>query len=1038
MKKLIKIFSWFIVIIVLLVIALTVVAKLAENKITDIALRKISESIEAPVEIEHVSFNLLRKFPLATIELHDVLLGAHNIPGSSDSVLTKMDTIARIGKIYVSVKSKPLLNGNIEIIKVDIESAVLNYSVDTSGISNFDFLMSSNENPEADTLPSKPLNVSLTDLSLKNINCYYNDQKLKASAKIKIPMIKVKANIEGENIIASLYGDLSLSDCSFEETNLYLMNNADLNFDIDYENDSISIKRLEIITDGANLDLLGSVVLGDAIKTEIKLKGSNLILSELIKYAPKEMLQEYGLQRIAGKMILDGNVKGVYSDTEMPRVDLKLECLNGNMVTRDYPALKNISFKGKVTNGILQNNNSTQADFSSFHFETKQSKFDVDFSVLDLDHPKYDIKTNMNIQVGEFKNFIPDSLVNFINGNIIASLSTKGELPDSIGDDFIDYIMANSTADINLSNFNVDLFSSMSVKNLSSKIVYKPNSLKVNNLNIKIPTYNVELKNTSFNTDFEGSINNTAELKLNIKSYHIESKGSIVTGYAKISNLDNPSYEFESKIETNLDEAKAMLPDSLLKTLKGNVVLNVRSKAKLNLDSLSYQVMDIVFKNSSYDLSMKDVYAELFDEPLYKIENLSGNMNMNPKSITINQLNGIAAGIVFAIDSTEIWNTYEVLIQGNENKFFTVQTNIVLGEINNKLISAFMIQDKATQDSDVSDLSAQNSGINSSVADSLSSVYLLPNFKKLGVPHFLVRGKLAVNRVEFEKNIIDDISLKFRFTDSLYVLDEFKLKTCDGEFNTSLKLDARKWDKPVVDVKSYITNLDIKKLLMLNDNFGDTLLTYEKVNGILTSEFHLRAFYENGSWPTERIRAQGHFTVENGYLYGYEPLVDLSKNKLIGGLKELDKLDFNTLTTSIFMFKDKIFIPKTDIVTSSMDITAFAMHSLKGDYEYHLELHLKDVLAGKSQKLIKDQAKQNKKDGSTLERNGLKFYSLKNGDKKKNWFDNDDLEKAFRNDLNKQQGFLNFSFRPLLVNFSTDLDRTSAYKDILDENKEIE
>ena len=89
MKKLLKIFIYFIVVVIALVIVLTVIAKLAENKITDIALKKVSETIEAPVLIDNVSFNLLRKFPLATIELDNVLLGAPKTPNTSDSLSKK-------------------------------------------------------------------------------------------------------------------------------------------------------------------------------------------------------------------------------------------------------------------------------------------------------------------------------------------------------------------------------------------------------------------------------------------------------------------------------------------------------------------------------------------------------------------------------------------------------------------------------------------------------------------------------------------------------------------------------------------------------------------------------------------------------------------------------------------------------------------------------------------------------------------------------------------------------------------------------------
>jgi hypothetical protein len=318
-----------------------------------------------------------------------------------------------------------------------------------------------------------------------------------------------------------------------------------------------------------------------------------------------------------------------------------------------------------------------------------------------------------------------------------------------------------------------------------------------------------------------------------------------------------------------------------------------------------------------------------------------------------------------------------------------------------------------------------------------SSTGMIPDFQAMGLPHMLIRGSLSVDKVIYEQNILEDISGLFRVSDSLYVVDQFKFTTCGGIINTSLMLDARNWEVPKVDIKNYIDKLDIRELLIVNDNFvaytGDTLITSDNLGGILTSEFHARAFMVGDTFPTERIRVKGDFKLENGYLYDYKPLVDASVG--IGGLKELDKMDFNTLSSSIFMFKDKIYIPKTDVISNALDLSAFAMHDMKGDYEYHLILHLGDVLTGKSEKLMEEQAKQNKKDGGTVDRNGINLVSLKLGDTKKNGFDNETLKKAFLNNLNKQQGFLNLLFNPMLVNFSTEMDRTARNRAILEKSK---
>src|SRR6056297_1252149 len=149
MRKALKIFGYTLTIFLVLVVLLIFIAKLSENRITRIALRKVSQNIEAPVAIQEVSFNLLRKFPLATIELKNV-----SLCGLTDTTCNLTpDTLMQIDKIYVAVKSKPLIKGIFNVVKVDIKGGMVNYQVDTSGVSNIDFLMHSEEPNSKDTVP---------------------------------------------------------------------------------------------------------------------------------------------------------------------------------------------------------------------------------------------------------------------------------------------------------------------------------------------------------------------------------------------------------------------------------------------------------------------------------------------------------------------------------------------------------------------------------------------------------------------------------------------------------------------------------------------------------------------------------------------------------------------------------------------------------------------------------------------------------------------------------------------------------------------
>ena len=987
------------------VIVLVVVAKLAENKIADIALKKVSENIEAPVSIDEVSFNLLRKFPYASIELYGVTLDSPKQSDSSDSLKAISNTILKLEKLYVSVKSKPLLKNKFEIVQIDLERAQFNYYVDTAGLTNIDFLLSTqNDTTAVDTIPSEPLSVILDDLSVWNVEVNYKDESLKTEAKIEIPELKVNAEIQGDNILASVVGAINLTKCSFDETNLYLMNNTDINFDVDYQNDSVSLKYLKVQTDGAKFSLLGTVVLGDQIKTDLRFGGAEMNLEELIKYAPKEIMEKYGIDKVKGKIYLDATAKGFYSDSEIPHISLDMDFKDGNLRTADYPELKNIAFQGKASNGILRNNQSTQADFSSLHFETEKSKFDIAFSISDINQPKYMVNTAMSINVAEFKNFIPDSIAKNVSGNINASFNTKGELPDTIGDDFVDYLMANSTANIELSDLNMDMEPDMSIRNFSLVFNYQPNNFSVKNLNIDIPTYQLNLKNTSLDTDFKGSINEISKLKLNVKDYHLETKGAVISGNLKLEDLDNPSYDTNTKIKIALAETKALLPDSLVSELSGGITIDIQSKAHLNMDSIADQAIKAAFESSIIQVELNNVTAHSDMDPLYKIENLSGSMGSDHRAIRINDLIGKAGGIEFSIDSTIIENLYNTVIKNQHGKLL-VDTRISLGDLDYSMFAPFMVTDTVKTDT-----------IEEKKSETLPVNYTME-----------LKGAASVRSLDYDSIVIEDISTLFNITDSVYIIDQFKFKAFNGAMNTSVKYTMKEDNRSVIETKHMIENMDIHKLLADFDDFEDYYepsIRAENLSGLFSTNLYSRFNMRGDSLVMKDVRVKGDFKLEEGGVYNYEPATNLSK---FTGIDELDNIKFKTLESKIFVFKKAIYVPETSIASTAVNINAYGMQSFGKDYEYHLEIKLSDILFGKSKKQKRKESRAGDQDFED-DRNMREIVAYSLDGKNKNGFDNEKLQGKMKTKIKLNQNLLNLRFHPEMFNFETNVYKSNKTK----------
>ncbi|MDY0253903.1 MAG: AsmA-like C-terminal region-containing protein, partial [Tenuifilaceae bacterium] len=229
-----------------------------------------------------------------------------------------------------------------------------------------------------------------------------------------------------------------------------------------------------------------------------------------------------------------------------------------------------------------------------------------------------------------------------------------------------------------------------------------------------------------------------------------------------------------------------------------------------------------------------------------------------------------------------------------------------------------------------------------------------------------------------------------------------------------------------------IFGMDIHQLLVDADNFGQESFTHENISGKLTSSVDGRIQMQDTTILYDKINLRGNFKLEDGGIYNFEPAMELAK---FTNLRELDNIVFRTLESSIFIYGNNVYFPKTDIVSTAVDISAMGMQSFGEDYQYHLTLFLSDVLLGKSDKLLKQQGME--PDGFSSEddsnRKGLHLVSLKRDGESKHGFDNKRLQRTMSTTIRVNERGLNLIFNPRLVSYNTNIDRGERIRESADE-----
>jgi hypothetical protein len=1001
MKKTLKIFYIIFGALLIAIIVLSALAKFKEKEIADIALQKISKSIKAPIKISNISLSLLRRFPLATIEFENIWLGSPNALSLSDSLISGNETLAKIEKIYVSVKSIPLFKGELEIMKVEIKGVDFNYIVNVHGTSNFNFLVDTAQSSPADT-SSTNLNIELKELSLRDVHCNYIDSSNFISAQLFIPLAEVNGGIHKDYIHGTAEGLIKLASCNYKTSTLHFMREAEIYFNVGYSRDSVDVKKLILTTEGALLNFAGIIVLKDTIETHMNIEGTKIDIGKLIKYIPEKTLDNIGLTKASGILNLKASIQGFISDSILPEVKMDFKMDNGTIHKVGYPDLKNISFDGSFTNGKMKSNKTTDVDLKNFHIETEMSKVNMSFSLKNLDRIQYRLNSYIEADLSEFNDYIPDTIISDMKGQIKVKFDTKGILPDSIKNDFIDYLLETSMADITFNNLFIAVDSTLSLDSLSGHLAYELNHITARDFRANVPIYKIHINNTSFDAELTGKPSRLASFGIELKSYQVRTDSCAVYGSAKIQNLNAPEYYITSNIRLNLSELNAFLPDTLVSNLSGEITAQIASGGRLNLDSIPSQMSDLIFKNSSFRFNFDKVSVDMPDN-LLSVKEFSGRLSMKPDTIQINNARGIYSGVDFSIDSTKIVNLYNSVIKNQVSQLY-VEGRFSLGDLDYRMFAPFI-----NENTDTAITSIENKDASSATKDAGSNI---TNYT------FLIKGKLKIRSFAYRKALVENISGLFNLSDSLYLVDQFKFNGFGGRHSTSVRYSIKENERTLW-VKNRVEEMDVNQLLKDFDNFKDyyePAITYKNISGILSANVDGQVLFIGDSLILNKLYVRSDIKLEKGGIYNYQPMQDMAQ--YLPGIDNLDKLEFKTIKSNVFVFQDAIYVPTTLVVSNKLDATALGMKSFGEDYSYHFMVFLSDILTGKSKKISKKQDEI----GDEITETGRKGISVKsysiNG-KSRNGLDNEKDRKEMERRVKTSEVLLNLRFHPNMVNYNT-------------------
>ncbi len=439
MKLFLKILGGFVVLIVVFLIALSFY--LTDERLKEIIMPRLNEMSGREIQVERISYTLFRTFPSfgLVIEKLDV---PDTDPQARDGEPRRTiegqnndgpRSLASVDEILVSVDLIPLISGNVNVSRLDVNTPYFNYVIYEDGRTNLDSLIEFMEADEDVAETEATTQIDLQSIRVRNGSISYNDH----STRTYVVMRGFESDISlsyGELLTTDVDASVEALSVTYEGDQLIANLPVSLSQRsvVDMENERVTIESGRLNIRGLDLDMEGEVAEwgSDALFMDLRINSSSDDFAALLEMVPDEYKEDLEGVTTRGSLVLNATINGRLGEDQIPDFDLELGVDDGFI---QYP---------NVDSPIEDINIRIVANNSIATIETFRAKADINSLEVSgvINNPLEDdadfrLGFNMDLDLGTIRNFYPlDDME--LSGKMQMSGNALGVLNDAENAEF--------------------------------------------------------------------------------------------------------------------------------------------------------------------------------------------------------------------------------------------------------------------------------------------------------------------------------------------------------------------------------------------------------------------------------------------------------------------------------------------------------------------------------------------------------------------------------------------------------------------------
>ena len=415
--KLIAISFAAIVFVLLLVAGIAVWFVFTPSKITPIVRAQADKYITCESQIGEVELTFFSTFPRFGLKVNRFALINH-IPEVPSDTLVRTDQFIGIVDLAAFWKRNELV-----LTELQISNGTVNAFVDSLGRTNFDIVKADTTvAPEDSEMAFRFINIE--NVEVENIQLSYTDQSLKLQAEVRDLTARFSGKMISDTIDTQMNVSKGKLSLTYEGEN-YLRNalvTIKAPARVILSKQLIAFGKSELSVNNMGLAFDGTVqndALTGQIITDMNYQSKLLPVPEMLALVPPSY-QSYLKGIVAsGFVSSDGKIRGAYSDSLMPLLDMHIVFQDGTLKYDGFPVPLSRMNGEVVFYSDLTNDDISYLHIDRFSAQTPKSTIKTSGKISHFFTDIFcDLTSEGDFDLSEFASMIPGDMKTVLNGRV--------------------------------------------------------------------------------------------------------------------------------------------------------------------------------------------------------------------------------------------------------------------------------------------------------------------------------------------------------------------------------------------------------------------------------------------------------------------------------------------------------------------------------------------------------------------------------------------------------------------------------------------